>query len=29
MEQEKNNDIAAVNKEVFWEDITPNELRMK
>ena len=29
MEQENNNEVAAVNKEVFWEDITPNELRIK
>ena len=29
MKQENNNNIAAVNKEVFWSDITAAELRMK
>ena len=29
MEQENNNEVAAVNKDVFWADITAAELRMK
>lgn len=29
LEQENNNGLAAVVKEVFWNDITPEELIMK
>lgn len=29
LEQENNNEIAAVNREVFWPDINAAELRMK
>ncbi|MCR5123426.1 MAG: hypothetical protein K6B74_13520 [Ruminococcus sp.] len=29
MEQETNKALAAVDREVFWNDITPEELRMK
>ena len=29
LEQEKNNGLAEVDKDVFWADITPAELRIK
>ena len=29
LEQESNKGLAAVDREVFWNDITPEELRMK
>ena len=29
LEQENNKGLAAVDREVFWNDITPEELRMK
>ena len=29
LEQEKNNGLAAVDREFFWDDITPEKLRMK
>ena len=29
LEQERNNGLAGVDKEIFWEEITPDELRMK
>lgn len=29
LEQENNNGLAAVVKEIFWDDITPDELKMK
>ena len=29
LEQERNNGLAGVDKEIFWEEITPDELRSK
>ena len=29
LEQESNKGLAAVDREIFWDDITPEELRMK
>ena len=29
LEQESNKGLAAVDREIFWDDLTPEELRMK
>ncbi len=29
LEQENNKGLAAIDRDVFWDDITPEELRMK
>ena len=29
LEQENNKGLAAVDREVFWDDITPDELKIK